>query len=195
MDLLSIWLMGLGLAMDCFAVSVTQGLGVNRQQAFAKGNRPLLMALLFGLFQGGMPLIGYEAGSLFSTFFSRFAPWIALVLLAIVGGKMIWESTRHNDPTAQGKTTEQADFTLKHLLVLAVATSIDALVTGVIFIPCPERVWVGIGIIAFVSFVMAMAGYSIGVFIGTRFRMNTGLVGGIILVGLGLKIWLEGVCF
>lgn len=108
---------------------------------------------------------------------------------------MIWESVRQPNATAQGKTTGQADFTLKHLLVLAVATSIDALVTGVIFIPCPERVWVGIGIIAFVSFVMAMAGYSIGVFIGTRFRMNTGLVGGIILVGLGLKIWLEGVCF
>lgn len=108
---------------------------------------------------------------------------------------MIWESTRHNDPTAQGEMNEQANFSLKHLLVLAVATSIDALVTGVIFIPCPERVWVGIGIIAFVSFVMAMAGYSIGVFIGTRFHMNTGLVGGIILVWLGLKIWLEGVCF
>ena len=88
MDFLSIILIAIGLAMDCFAVSIAQGLGTT------KTVRPqyVLMALLFGLFQGGMPLIGYFAGTFFTDFFSRYAPWIALGLLAFIGGQMIWES-------------------------------------------------------------------------------------------------------
>ena len=87
MDILSILLIAIGLAMDCFAVSIAQGLDINIRD---KKQQPkvLLMAVLFGLFQGGMPLIGYFAGTLFAEFFSRYAPWIALALLAFIGGKM-----------------------------------------------------------------------------------------------------------
>ncbi len=221
MDTISIVLIAIGLAMDCFAVSITSGLRVERQRLFSKPNRPILMAVLFGVFQGGMPLIGYYAGTLFTNFFSRFSPWIALVLLGIIGGKMIWESFRENRilcalnkqrcskhnaqcdfhgnkaqcPHHVHPSAEEgcADFSLRNLLLLAVATSIDALATGVIFIPVPEMLWIGVGIIALVSFLFSMGGYLIGVFVGAKFHFNVGLLGGIILILIGLKIFIEGV--
>lgn len=220
MDILSIILIAVGLAMDCFAVSVSSGLRVEAKQVFSKPNKPWLMALMFGIFQGGMPLIGYYAGTLFADFFSRFAPWIALVLLGVIGGKMIWESfhenivlcaldnkrcSRHNPQCTHTYRQEDcpyhvhhteegcADFSLRHLVILAIATSIDALATGVIFIPHPEMLWIGVGVIAFVSFLFSISGYLIGVFAGTKFRLNAGLIGGLILIAIGLKIFIEGV--
>ena len=170
--------------MDCFAVSIAQGLTVDIHD---KANRPkpALMALLFGLFQGGMPLIGYFAGCVFADFFKLYAPWIALVLLAFIGGKMIWESLHEKEEQAAG-------WQINRLLLLAVATSIDALATGVIFIPVPQSLWIGVAIIGFVSFLFSIGGYLIGVFVGKRFRLNVELIGGLILIGIGLKIWIEG---
>lgn len=183
MDLLTILVIAVGLAMDCLAVSVAQGFAVRPTDR----PKPLLMALLFGLFQGGMPLIGYFAGSFFTDFFDTYAPWIALVLLAFIGGKMIWESEHETRETMIG-------WQLSRLLILAVATSIDALATGVIFIPAPEMLWTGIGLIGTVSFLFSLAGYHVGKEMGRRIRMNLELIGGIVLIGIGLKIWLEGVC-
>ena len=183
MDLLTILVIAVGLAMDCLAVSVAQGIAVRPTDR----PKPLLMALLFGLFQGGMPLIGYFAGSFFTDFFDTYAPWIALVLLAFIGGKMIWESEHETRETTIG-------WQLSRLLILAVATSIDALATGVIFIPVPEMLWTGIGLIGIVSFLFSLAGYHVGKEMGRRIRMNLELIGGIVLIGIGLKIWLEGVC-
>lgn len=183
MDILSIILIGIGLAMDCFAVSIAQGLQNGKWR-----NLAILMALLFGIFQGGMPLIGYGAGTVFAFFFKRFAPWIALGLLGWIGGKMIYESlhesTNHNRP---------ADWSWRNMFMLAVATSIDALVTGVIFIPYAKMVWIGVSIIALCSFVFALIGYLIGVFVG-QLKVNANLIGGIILIGIGLKIFIEGIC-
>ncbi len=139
------------------------------------------MAVLFGLFQGGMPLIGYFAGTMFASFFSRFAPWIALGLLVFIGGKMIWESLHEND-----EEEASGEFGIRELLVLAVATSIDALATGVIFIPHSAQVWLGVGIIALTS---------IGLVFGKRFHFNVELLGGVILITIGLKIWVEGLFF
>lgn len=185
MDILSIILIAIGLAMDCLAVSITKGLQQSRWCASA-----LLMAFLFGLFQGGMPLIGYSAGTLFSSFFSRFAPYIALALLAFIGGKMIWESLYSEDETVSSSVT---DWSLKTLIALAVATSIDALATGVIFIPVPDVLWPAVSIIAFTSLFFSLVGYWIGVYIGKKFHFNVELLGGIILVAIGLKIFIEGV--
>lgn len=184
MDLLSIILIAVGLAMDCFAVSIVQGLDTNVRD---RKNYPkiALMAFLFGLFQGGMPLIGYHAGNVFVDFFKTYAPWIALGLLAFIGGKMVVESFRK-------KEEHIANWTLRFLLLMAVATSIDALATGVIFIPCPEKLWLGISLIAFVSFLFSLLGTTIGSIFGTRFKFNAELIGGIILIGIGLKIWIEG---
>jgi putative Mn2+ efflux pump MntP len=180
-DIFTIIIIAIGLAMDCFAVSIAQGLAVQTTEQ----PKPILMAVLFGLFQGGMPLIGYFAGNLFADFFRIYAPWIALALLAFIGGKMIWESLHEKDEKAAG-------WQIKRLIVLAVATSIDALATGVIFIPVPERVWLGVGIIGLVSFLFSIGGYHIGKYVGARFKINVELIGGIILILIGLKIWAEG---
>lgn len=198
MDIISIILISIGLAMDCFAVSTAKGLGHGRWSAWA-----VLMAVLFGLFQGGMPLIGYFAGTLFADFFSHFAPWIALALLAFIGGKMIWECFKVDEaPGALDEAATQLDgvaldgkkgWSIWNLIVLAVATSIDALATGVIFIPVPEVLWLAVGVIAATSFVFSIAGYLIGVFVGKKFKVNVELIGGLILIAIGLKIWVEGV--
>lgn len=187
MDSLSIILIGIGLAMDCFAVSISQGLVVDIHEVFAKRQHPWLMAVLFGLFQGGMPLIGYYAGTLFSDFFSRYAGIIALALLGWIGGKMIYESFQKDEP-------KPVDWSARNLIVLAIATSIDALATGVIFIPYPNSLWLGISIIALSSFIFSLAGYLIGVFVGSKFRLNVELIGGLILIGIGAKIFIEGLC-
>lgn len=190
MDILSIILISIGLAMDCFAVSISKGIAVDVHEVFAKRQKPWLMAVLFGLFQGGMPLIGYFAGTVFAFFFKRFAGWIALALLGYIGGKMIVESLSKKDDD----TSKASDFSVKTLLVLAVATSIDALATGVIFIPYAKMVWIGVSIIALGSFLFSIAGYLIGVFVGSKFRLNVELIGGVILIGIGLKIFIEGLC-
>lgn len=186
MDILSIILIAIGLAMDCLAVSLTQGLAEKRWN-----NEVLLMALFFGLFQGAMPLFGYSFGTIFTAFISQFSPWIALILLAFIGGKMIWESTRKSDQ----QEVSAANWALTTLFMLAVATSIDALVTGLLFIPHPELLWGGISIIALVSFLFSLAGYLIGIYAGKKIHFNAELLGGFILVGIGLKIFIEGVCF
>ena len=186
MDILSIILIAVGLAMDCFAVSIAQGLDTNIRDA-KQQPKVVLMAFLFGLFQGGMPLIGYFAGTIFANFFRIYAPWIALALLAFIGGKMLIESF-------QKKEDRKANWQLTFLLIMAVATSIDALATGVIFIPCPDRLWLGISLIAFVSFLFSLLGTTIGSVFGKRFKLNAELVGGLILIGIGLKIWIEGIC-
>lgn len=184
MNILDIILIGIGLAMDCLAVSITKGLQTSRWCS-----RACVMAVMFGLFQGGMPLIGYYAGTLFADFFSRFAGYIALALLAFIGGKMICESLHQTDEEAV-----KNDWSMATLIMLAIATSIDALATGVIFIPVPERLWVGVGIIALTSFLFSLIGYTIGVTVGKRFRLNVELIGGIILVLIGIKIFVENVC-
>ena len=186
MDVLSILLIAIGLAMDCFAVSVAQGLDVDIHDV-KQQPKVIWMAFLFGFFQGGMPLIGYFAGTLFADFFSRYAPWIALTLLAFIGGKMIVESFSHKEEHAA-----HSNWTLPFLLTMSVATSIDALATGVIFIPVPEQLWLGISLIACVSFLFSLMGSFIGSVFGKRFKVNVELIGGLILIGIGIKIWAEG---
>lgn len=178
--------------MDCFAVSIAKGLTVDLHEVFAKRQHPWLMAVLFGLFQGLMPLVGYYAGTFFADFFHQYAGIVALVLLGYIGGKMIWEGC-HKGGEERSRGVE-SDFSLKTLLVLAIATSIDALATGVIFIPYPAQLYWGVSVIALGSFLFSMAGYLIGVFVGSRFKLRVEVIGGIILIGIGLKIFIEGLC-
>ena len=186
MDLLTIILIAVGLAMDCFSVSVTKGLLSGKTPQWLPA---LLMALMFGLFQGGMPLLGYYAGSTFVGFFSNWSHWVALLLLSAIGGKMIYDSLSHKN--TEEATTGKPVFSFVQTLVLSVATSIDALVTGVLFVPVPEKVFLAVAVIALVSFLFSLSGYTIGIFVGRRFRFNSELIGGIILVGIGLKIFIE----
>lgn len=173
--------------MDCFAVSVCKGL-TSPHGYVPRYIKPMLMALLFGVFHAGMPLIGYFAGSLFASFFERFAPWIALLLLGFIGGKMIYDSLHVADDESH-----LADFSFGGLLSLAFATSMDTLATGVIFIPHPEVLWLAVGVIALTCFIFSMTGFVIGHLVGSRLRMNVTILGGVILILIGVKIFLEGI--
>ena len=148
----------------------------------------MLMALLFGVFHAGMPLIGYFTGSLFASFFERFAPWIALALLGFIGGKMIYDAIKDT-----GEDVHLADFSFWGLLSLAFATSMDTLATGVIFIPHPDVLWLAVGVIAATCFVFSMTGFVLGHIVGARLRVNVNILGGVILILIGVKIFLEGV--
>lgn len=189
MDILSITVIAVGLAMDCFAVSVSTGINTGRWRGGA-----LLMALLFGLFQGGMPLVGFFAGIGFAGWISRYDHWIALVLLGFIGGKMIWEGLHTGSGSLEEATGQDGNpFALPRLIVLSFATSIDALATGIIFVPTPSVIWLAVGIIALVSFLFSLGGYLTGVFFGKRFRLNMNLIGGLILLAIGIKIFVEHV--
>lgn len=187
MSILTIILLAVGLAMDCFAVSVCKGL-TSPHGYVPRYIKPMLMAILFGLFHAGMPLIGYFAGSFFASFFERFAPWIALALLGFIGGKMIYDSLHDVDDEAH-----LADFSFGALLSLAFATSMDTLATGVIFIPHPEVLWLAVGVIAATCFLFSMTGFILGHLVGARLRVNVNILGGVILILIGIKIFLEGV--
>lgn len=177
MDLLSIILLAIGLAMDCFAVSIAQGMQGSRLRSV------ILMAVLFGLFQGGMPLIAYSAGGIFADFFTRWSHWIALILLLFIGGKMLFEPK---------ESSPQAALTLSTMLILAVATSIDALSIGVLFIPVPEVLWLAIALIAATSTLFSLIGFWLGKTLGRHLPFNANILGGCILIAIGVKIFVEG---
>ncbi len=191
MDLLSIILLAIGLAMDCFAVSIAQGMQGTRL-------RPVIqMAVLFGLFQGGMPLIAYFAGGIFADFFTRWSHWIALILLLFIGGKMLIEAiVESQQPMVNGqqpeKSSPQAALTLSTMLILAVATSIDALSIGVLFIPVPEVLWLAIALIAATSTLFSLIGFWLGKTLGRHLPFNANILGGCILIAIGVKIFVEG---
>ena len=190
MDLLSIIFLAVGLAMDCFAVSIAQGMQGGQWRPMA------LMALLFGLFQGGMPLIAYYAGSLFAAFFTRWSPWIALVLLVLIGGKMLMEGIKEQRAGQNAEDDKLPSvLTLGTMLVLAVATSIDALSIGVLFIPVPDVLWLALSVIAVVSTLFSFIGFWLGKTLGTHLPFSADILGGCILIVIGIKIFAEGMFF
>lgn len=185
MSIIELILLGIGLAMDCFAVSLSKGIAAKR---FIPAGM-VTMAVFFGLFQAGMPLIGYFAGTYFAGFISKTAPWIALVLLGFIGGKMVKE---HFCPEEEDQSS--ADYGFKTIVILAIATSIDALATGLLFVSEPRMtLWLAVGIIGVCSVLFSLLGTTIGVTLGKRFHFPAELVGGLILIGIGLKIWIEGI--
>lgn len=181
MDWLNVIVMSVGLAMDCCAVSAVQGLNQHSWHP-----RALLMATIFGCFHMGMPVIGYYAGNLFVNFMKVYAPWIALVLLGFLGIKMIWESFEKKD-----ETEKTVNWHVRYLLMLALATSIDVLATGLLFVPYPNWLLPSVLTIGGITALFSLGGYLLGVFVG-RLKINMELIGGLVLLGLGIKIWAEG---
>ncbi|MBP1663692.1 MAG: hypothetical protein H6Q19_832, partial [Bacteroidetes bacterium] len=135
-----------------------------------------------------MPLIGFYAGKSFIHELSSFDHWVAFALLGIIGGKMLIEGLKPIDPDCEITPTP---FKLRLLISLAFATSIDALATGIIFIPFPEIILSAVLIIGVISFVFTFLGMGIGIRFGKRFKFNVEILGGIILIGIGTKILLE----
>ena len=182
---LEIWLLAIGLAMDCFAVSIASGIILKRVQL-----RPMLiMALAFGFFQALMPLLGWIGASFFSHLIESIDHWIAFAILAFLGGRMIMESFKDEDCRHEFDPTK-----LKVVAALAVATSIDALSVG---FTISEYGWLmalaASIIIAVVTFFLCMAGLNIGKKFGTELSGKASILGGVILIGVGLEIFISGV--
>lgn len=180
-----LFLIGVGLSMDAFAVSVCKGLGMSRLNM----RQAAVISLFFGGFQALMPLIGWALGSQLTDFITPIDHWIAFGLLAFVGGKMLWDAF-HEDDEAEGvQTDEKLD--LKELLMLAIATSIDALAVGITFAFLQVAIVPSITIIGLTTFVISFAGVAVGHFFGARFEKPATIVGGVVLILIGVKILLE----
>lgn len=186
MDILSIIIIGIGLAMDCFAVSISKGMVANKSHFWFA----LRMGILFGLFQGIMPLIGFYAGSTFANQIISVDHWVAFGLLLAIGGKMVVEGFATKEVS---ETTTSHPFKWTSIITLAFATSIDALATGVIFVSYPDYIWKAVAIIGVISFLFSMIGTYIGVHFGKKFTIKVEVIGGLILIAIGTKILLEHV--
>ena len=186
MTLLEIFLIGIGLSMDAFAVAICKGLAMPNK-VDKKG--ALLIALYFGVFQAVMPTLGWLLGSQFARYVTRLAPWIAFILLAWIGGNMVRESLSKEEREEE----ETGSVSHKELLVLAVATSIDALAVGVTFSMLELAVSIGaaVALIGCTTFVISLAGVYVGNVFGAKYKSKAEFVGGAILILIGVKILLE----
>lgn len=180
MGLLELFLIAIGLSMDAFAVAVCKGLNMRRIQV----KQSLIIALFFGAFQALMPLIGWFLGKQFEQYITSFDHWIAFLLLAYIGGKMIREAMGEEEPQSCG-------FDLKELFMLAIATSIDALAVGITFAFLKVEIFSSIALIGCTTFVLSLIGVVIGNRFGSRYQRKAELTGGVILILIGLKILLE----
>jgi len=182
MKLLEIVLIAVGLSMDAFAVSITLGLSVKKP----KTREILVPGVFFGFFQALMPITGYFAGFYFASKVEEFGPWIAFILLGIIGGNMIRESLSKKEDNLN-----EDYFQFLKMLVLAIATSIDALAVGVTFAFFKINIFKAAIIIGLITFFLSMVGVKIGNIFGTKYKSKAEFTGGAVLVLLGIKIVIE----
>ena len=181
MGFIEVIIIALSLAMDAFTVAVAMGATLKHQ---FKIQHVFITALFFGIFQASMPLIGFLGGKLFADAVKSYGPWISFILLAVIGGKMIWEAVKRGDHEEIG------DFCFIHLTTLAFATSIDALVVGASFAFLNTTVTMPVIAIGIVTFITSLIGGFIGKAFGHIFENKFEFAGGIVLILLGLKILL-----
>ncbi len=182
MSFFELLLIAVSMSMDAFAVSICKGLSVQKvtpRQCLAVGG-------WFGGFQGVMPVLGFVLTNLFASLITSISHWIAFGLLVFIGGNMIRE--------ALSKEEEEVDdsFCCRTMLALAVATSIDALAMGVTLNLSGANIWVAAPLIAVTTAVLSPIGLKVGNLFGAKYKNKAELAGGIVLVGLGIKILLEG---
>ena len=176
---------GVGLSMDAFAVALCKGLGMKR----VNYRHALVIALFFGMFQALMPVIGWALGTQFERFITPIDHWIAFCLLAFIGGKMLLDAVRNEGCKECGEYRERLD--LRELLMLAVATSIDALAVGITFAFLHVDIVLSATVIGIITFAISFAGVVVGNRFGARFERPATIVGGAVLVLIGVKILLE----
>lgn len=181
MTFLDLFLIGIGLSMDAFAVSICKGLSVRK----LKLSHALLCGIYFGGFQALMPTLGYFLGSTFSSLISQVGYWVAFILLALIGFNMIRESFGETE-------TLDDDFGPRALLPLAVATSIDALAVGVSFAALEVSILPAACLIGVTTFACSALGVKIGAVFGAKFRAAAERAGGAVLILIGIKTLLSG---
>ncbi|MBE6464127.1 MAG: manganese efflux pump [Eggerthellaceae bacterium] len=186
MGIVDLLLIGIGLSMDAFAVSLCKGLGMKRLDL----RQAVIIGVFFGGFQALMPVVGWALGKQFESYITSIDHWIAFALLAFIGGKMIFDAARGDgyDELA-GKSMGKLDY--KELFMLAVATSIDALAVGITFAFLQVSIVGAVSIIGIITFVLSVAGVAIGNQFGARFEKPAGIIGGIVLILIGVRILLE----
>lgn len=182
MSFFELFLLAVGLSMDAFAVSICEGLSMKKLNLKRAG----ILALFFGGFQAGMPLIGYLLGKNFQQYITSIDHWIAFLLLLIIGGSMIKESFDKDEEKKENKK-----FCLKYVSVLAIATSIDALAVGITFAFLQVRIVPAVCLIGIITFLLSFIGVKIGNVFGSKYKSKAELLGGIILIIIGIKILVE----
>jgi putative Mn2+ efflux pump MntP len=180
MDMVTIFLIAVGLAMDAFAVSVARGMTANKDRL----RSAIFLALLFGGFQALMPLIGWLAGLSFKDLIMNIDHWIAFGLLSLIGGKMIFDAVK-------GEESDDKELTPLLALTLAVATSIDALMVGLSFAFLETSILVPMMVIGSVTFALCFIGFIFGSSLGGFFGGRIRIVGGAILILIGIRILVE----
>lgn len=185
MGLVELFLLAVGLSMDAFAVSICKGLGMKKINVKVA----VVLALFFGGFQAGMPLIGWALGSQFLGIIGPIDHWTAFFLLAFIGGKMLWEAITEPEDEGDGKDANKID--LGEYLMLAIATSIDALAVGISFAALSVDIVPAVAFIGVTTFCFTIAGVVIGHLFGARYEKPATIVGGVVLILIGLKVLLE----
>ena len=192
MGIVELLLTAIALSMDAFAVSVCKGLGMRRMRY----DQALVISLYFGVFQALMPLIGwlmpavgYLLGVNFKKYITAIDHWIAFVLLAFLGGKMLWDVFHEKEDGEQESAERRLDH--RELFMLAIATSIDALAVGIAFACLDVNIWSSISIIGVTTLVISFAGVWIGNRFGNRFQKKAEIAGGLVLILIGVKILAE----
>lgn len=184
MGLLELFITAVGLSMDACAVAICKGLALPKMS----WKKAVIAGLYFGGFQAGMPLIGYLLGVRFQDLIVRVDHWIAFVLLCLIGANMIKESREEAECL-------DCSFKVKDMVVLAVATSIDALAVGVTFAFLQVDIVPAVSFIGIVTFTLSMVGIKVGNVFGTKFKSKAELAGGLILIAMGTKILIEHLFF
>ena len=186
MGFVELFLIGVGLSMDAFAVSICKGLGMKRLNM----GQALVIGLFFGGFQALMPLIGWALGTQLADFITPIDHWIAFILLALIGGKMLFDAFREGDEEEAGEPKDTR-LDLKELLMLAIATSIDALAVGITFAFLSVPIGPAVALIGVITCVLSAVGVKAGGVVGEKGKSWAELAGGVVLILMGSKILLE----
>lgn len=184
MGIAELVIIAVGLSMDAFAVSIGKGLSLKQ----IKLRHVLSVGLWFGGFQALMPLIGYLLGATFTAVVSDFDHWIAFFLLGIIGFNMI------RDSFTKEEEKHDDDFSFRTMLMLAVATSIDALAVGVSFAFLSVDLWISVALIGLITFAFSAVGLKIGNIFGNKYKSKAEFTGGVVLVLMGVKFLVEHTC-
>ena len=186
MSIIEIALIGVGLAMDAFAVSICKGLAMRRMNY----KKAIIIAAFFGVFQALMPALGYVLGTTFANKIAAIDHWIAFILLALIGANMIKEALSSDDDECQDDSVRLGD-----LIMLSIATSIDALAVGITFAFFNVSLLLSVSMIGIITFIICVIGVKVGNVFGEKYKSKAELAGGLILIVMGAKILIDHLFF